>query len=260
MNKQVYAVGTFALALALSGLPAAALAESGDGDSAQTQAVQESVREGQKQDAEVSREQQKQQLEGSSTQGRPSIKGGDRDEDMDLTENEDEDQASSLEDLKQKIEVRKHELEQEVASSTPNRRDIVENANPVRLAVHTLLASRDLLDTKGGIGQQVSEIAKQVNDSVATTTSAETKIQARGFLTRLLFGGDRTSAEVIAQEAAQNQERIDSLTALLAQAGVTADMQATLDAQIAALKEAQVRLKALADREQSAWGLFSWRF
>lgn len=276
--------GAVAVALAMSGAPAVAFAENtGAGnDAVQVTAVEsqtvdnrtsagvESTREGQqqqgevsreqqKQSAEVSREAQKQQAEASREQEKQQFEASRQDE-LDLELEDDSDRAVSSDDLVQKIEVRKHQLEQEVASSTPDRKDIVENANPVRLAVHALLASRDLLDTKGGIGAQVSEIAKQVNDSVASTTKAEVKIQSRGFLTRLLFGGDSTSAEVIAQEAAQNQARIDSLNALLAQANVSADVQATLNAQITALKDAQARLQALADREQKAWGLFSWRF
>ena len=284
MNTNFHKAGAVMLALAMSGLPAIAFAENGgqtQGNdiqvtSVESQAVEgrtsaglestretqkqsaEAARETQKQQAEVSREQQKQQLEASSSSEQVGERGkvGEQDE-IDLELEDDSNPAVSSDDLVQKIEVRKHQLEQEVASSSPDRRDIVENANPVRLAVHALLASKDLV---GGIGGQVSEIAKQVNDSVATTTNAEAKIQSRGFITRLLFGGDSATADVIAAEAAQNQARIDNLTALLGQAGIGADIQATLNAQITALKDAQARLQDLAQREKSAWGLFSWRF
>ena len=272
MKKNIYTVGTVALALVMSGLPALALAESnggegqGDGVAAvQTQRVQESTREQQKQNTEIAREEQKQQLEASSSVGqanstRQSIKGGDEEQEgtaIALELEDDSVTATSNDDLNQKIEKRKQQLEQEVASSSPEHQTIVANANEVRLAVHALLASKDLI---GGIGQQVSEIAKEVDHSVASTTNAEAKIQSRGFLMRLLFGGDTTSAEVIAQEAAQNQARIDSLTALLGQTNISADVQATLRTQITALKDAQTRLQDLAQKEKSAWGLFSWRF
>jgi len=260
--------GAVAVALAMSGLPAVAFAEGAENDSVQVTSVEaqtvegrtgadvETTREGQKQSAEVLREQAKQQIEASSsTQGRPSVKGDREDDDFELED--DSDRAVSFDDLNRKIEVRKRTLDREAASSTPNRKDIVRNANPVRLAVHSLLASKDLL---GGIGQQVSEIAKEMNHSVASTTDAEVKIKSRGFVIRLFFGGDKTSAEMIASEAAQNQTRIDSLTALLGQSNVSVDVQATLTAQITALKDAQARLEALAAKEKSAWGLFSWRF
>ena len=286
MNKHIYTAGISVLALAMAAMPALALAENGgdgQGDgavqvsataqgttvSAGVTATGEAAREQQKQNTEMSREQQKQQLEQEKAQleasstdeqgGNENVRGEDQaeQEGIHIDMEDDSSPATSLEDLKQKIEVRKHQLEQEVASTTVADQNIVENANPVRLAVHTLLASKELI---GGIGPQVSEIAKQVNDSVATTTNAEAKIQSRGFLTRLLFGGDSAAADVIAQQVAQNQQRIDSLNALLGQANVSADIQVVLKAQIAALQDAQTRLQDLAQSEQKAWGLFSWRF
>lgn len=170
---------------------------------------------------------------------------------------DDEDRASSIAELKQKIEERKRELEDEEASTTPRFKNVMKNANEVRLAVHTLLASKDLL---GGIGQQVSEIAKRMNDSVATTTNAEAQIESRSFLSKIFFGGDKRAAEAISKEAKRNQESIAKLTELLNEANLSADFQAAIEAQITALKEAQTRFQTLAEREQRTWGIFSWRF
>ncbi|MDP1690015.1 MAG: hypothetical protein Q8L52_02315, partial [bacterium] len=105
-----------------------------------------------------------------------------------------------------------------------------------------------------------SEIAKEMNDSVATTTDIEIKIHSRGFFSRLFFGGDRDAAQRISQEIVLNQERIESLVALLAQANISVDMRATLNAQITVLEDSQARLKALVAKEQTSWGFFSWRF
>lgn len=163
----------------------------------------------------------------------------------------------SPEGLKRSIEQRKQELEQEVASTTSQVQDVLENVSLMRLAVHALLASKDLL---GGIGRQVSQIAQQMNDSVATTTSAEAKIQSRGFLTRLLFGGDSVAADAISQAVTKNQENVQKVAELLDQADISADIQTTLLAQMAALKAEQERLQGLAKKEKSRWGIFSWRF
>ena len=285
MKRHFYKFGAAALALAMSGLPVVALAESNGGDgevntqvgvqvpgatvttgvSGQSEFAREqqkqnaeTLREQAKQQLEVAREQQKQQLEASSSDQRENLNEDQGDqEDINLELEDDEDVAFSLDDLNQKIEVRKHQLDQEAASSTPDHQVAIEHANEVRLAVHSLLASKDLL---GGIGQQVSEIAKEVDHSVASTTNAEAKLQSRGFFTRFLFGGDNVAADVISQEVAQNQQRIDILIKLLGEANVPADIQATLNAQITALQDAQARLQDLAQREQKAWGLFSWRF
>ena len=164
--------------------------------------------------------------------------------------------AISLDELKQMREKRRLELEQEEASTTPKVRGVVKNANPVRLAVHTLLASKELL---GGIGPQVSEIAKRMNDSIATTTDVEAQIESRGFFKKLFLGGDREAAATLNGEVKSNQERIAELTALLGQADISDEVRTELTAQVNDLQAAQARLQDLAQKEQKRWGIFSWR-
>ena len=277
MKKYIYTAGAFAFALAMSGLPAAAFAISNGieggvnvGIRTQTQGtdVSASVTARAGEDRQSSGGNQKQEIKGQEDQSEATSSDDQNDDEavnedqdeqdeLDLELEDDEDVAFSLDDLKQKIENRKHKLEDEEASTTPKFRNAMKNANEVRLAVHVLLASRELL---GGIGSQVSEIAKEMNDSVATTTNVEAKIQSRGFLMRLLFGGDSAAAEVITEAVAQNQQRIDDLNKLLGEANVSAGIQVVLKAQIAAIQDAQARLQDLAQKEQKMWGFFSWRF
>ena len=258
MKKYIAAAGALVLALAMSGLPAAAFAESdqGDNDGAQAQLTQESAREQQKQRIEVSREQQKDLLE-QEKDAIEALSSSQDDDELEFELEDDEDVAFSLDDLKQKIEERKLELEDEEASTTPKFKNAMKNANEVRLAVHALLASKDLL---GGIGQQVSEIAKQMNDSVATTTNAEAQIESRGFFAKIFFGGAKKTAEVISKEVERNQKSIEKLKELLDRAALSADFQTALKAQITALEEAQARFQIITEKEQSRWGFFSWRF
>lgn len=271
----MYAVGALVLALAMSGLPAITSARE-DGEenndavthlSAQAQEVDvhtnTSARIGESEDSKKPQESHG-RIEATSSDDEMDLEGMTDDENFSDDADEihfdledEEDVATSLHDLQQKIEVRKHQLDQELASTSPDHQQIVEDANQVRVAVHSLLASKELL---GGIGPKVSEIAKDMNNSVATTTNAEAKIQSRGFFTRLFFGGDSAAADVIAQQVAQNQQRIDDLNKMLGGANVSADIQATLRAQITAIQEAQARLQDLAQKEQDQWGLFSWRF
>lgn len=270
MKKYVYAAGIFTLAIFMSGVPIAVLAESNDieigvnaevrvqvqGTDAST-GVTARIDESEDGQERVEKQEKQSKVQSSKEQENDEeIKGEDQDE-IHLELEDDEDIAFSLDDLKKKIENRKHELDDEEASTTIKSREIVKNANEVRLAVHSLLASKELL---GGIGQQVSEIAKGMNDSVATTTSAEAQIQARSFFSKLFFGGDSAAADVITQAVAQNQQRIDDLTKLLGEANVSADIQIVLKAQVAAIQDAQTRLQDLAQKEQKMWGLFSWRF
>ena len=259
-------------ALALSVLPALALAEGRGGEGQDglnvstrvvgqvlgenaSTSVSARVGEGQSSgDQEHQSEVSGQVGQASST--RPQIVGG-GDGEIDLELGDGGTPATSGEDLKQKIEVRKNQLAQLVASSSPDHQAVIANANEVRLAVHALLVSKNLV---GGIGQQVSQIATEVDHSVASTTNAEAQIQSRGFLSKLLFGGDTAAAKVISDQVAQNEQRINDLTQLLAQANISPDVQLTLKAQIAAMQDAQTRLQELAQKEQSMWGLFSWRF
>lgn len=277
MKKYLFTSGAFALAFAMSGFPALALAENNGNENqdevtaavtkVQTEGTDASVSVTARED--VSDDQEKSQeradkLEATSSNQQIGDDESSNDqnierdqEEIELELEDDEDIAFSLDDLNQKIGNRKLELEDEEASTTEQNRDIVKNANEVRLAVHALLASKELI---GGIGPKVSEIAKEMNDSVSTTTNAEAKIQSRSFLVRLFFGGDSAAADVISQAVAQNQQRIDDLNKLLAGANVSTDIQTVLKAQITALQTAQVRLQDLAQKEQKMWGLFSWRF
>lgn len=281
MKKHRYGVGVVALALVMSGMPAVVLAESTGSNEVQdgaqvtaqaqehgavetegsSEADQASSKEVAQRETERAQETAQQAAERAQEGAKHAaektlemMKEG-----LPFMLESTTTSALSFEQLKRLIEQRKEELDQEEASSSPETQDLMKNVNPVRLAVHSLLASRDLLDARG-IGERVSEVAREMNRSIASTTAAEAQIKSRGFFTRFFFGGDTTSAEVIAQEAAQNQQRIDELTALLGQASTTAAVKATLSEQITALKDAQTRLQTLADKEKSAWGLFSWRF
>ena len=278
MKKYFYAFGTAALALNVSGLPAmptlpggapvALPVQLGNGHASPTRVkvgnVQVDTDEEGRTNVQVGNVQVQTDKQGSANVRVGDIEVSADDEDNSVTlgdmrfDLEDfTDTAISFDGLAKSIEQRKQELEQEVESVTPQNKDILENVNQVRLAVHALLASKDLL---GGIGTQVSQIAQQMNDSVATTTNAEEKIQSRGFFSSLFFGGDSAAANTISQAVTKNQGNVQKLTELLSQTNVPADIQTTLKAQITALQAEQARLQALAKKEKSRWGIFSWRF
>lgn len=166
--------------------------------------------------------------------------------------------VANLDELKQAISQRKHELDLEAESTATSTRPILEEANTVRLAAHALVASQDLVGST--TGKTISQLAQEVNDSLATTTAVEAQIQSRGFWTGFFWGGDTQAADILKEEVAANQNRIDTLTNLLNEASTTADVKATLTAQIQVMQQEQARLKGLADVQAKAWGLFSWRF
>lgn len=209
----------------------------------------EQVREESKQQMEQIREERKQQIE----QIRETFK-----DQLELLREGTTTPARSVEQLKKIIEERRMEIRDGLANTSPSERRVFERASEVSVAVHALLASKDLLG--GGIGQQVSEIAKQMNDSVATTTSVEAGVQARGLFSKLFFGGDKRSAEIIAAQVEQNKTRLEMLTGLLESAGTAEEVKVALDAQVQAMQAEQDRLKSVAEKQSKLWGLFSWRF
>lgn len=160
--------------------------------------------------------------------------------------------------LQNSIQIREQELEQSASSSVGVSQSVLRSAIPMQVAVHALLASKDMLGTN--IGAQVSQVAQQLNQSVQTTANAELQVKERGFWTRLFFGGDTQAANTIKAAVAQNQARITQLTQLLAQANVSASVKTQLQTQIQAMQQEQVHLQALAQQQASAWGIFSWRF
>ena len=291
MKTYLYTTGTIALALVMSGMPLAVHADDNGGDgtesgdarptlyTAQPTAIKinhDSEERGESADTEkgevrasttirVSEQEREQHMASSSDEEHGNATSTAARERA-LTQFEERFQlrlestttpAQTIEQFKQMLEKRKQELEQEASSTATSTRAILKEANQVRLGVHALLASKDLL---GGIGQQVSEIAQQMNQSVATTTNAEAQIQSRGFWTKLLFGGDSEAANTIADQVSQNKERIQQISDLLSQATTSAEVKAELQTQLEAMNQEQVRLEALAKSQNSLWGLFSWRF
>ena len=166
--------------------------------------------------------------------------------------------VSSFSELMQSIAARRMKLDEEASSSATSTRILFEHASPVAVAVHALLASKDLMGSTT-IGARISVIAHEMNDSIATTSAAEAQIEARGFWQKLFFGGDTQAANSIQKEVTQNQTRIAELTQLLNSAGTSAEVKTALQAQITAMQQVQTALAAEAKAQTNLWGIFSWR-
>ncbi len=126
----------------------------------------------------------------------------------------------------------------------------------VRLAVHALLAAEN---RTGGIGQNVSAIAREVNNSVQKTFAAEEQIRARHGFMRFLFGGDTEAARLIEEEAQQNRERATELRRLIENCTCDEETRTMLWEQVRTIEQEQNRLATLATEEMQVRGLFSWR-
>ncbi|MGC9435556.1 MAG: hypothetical protein ACP5C4_05665 [Methanomicrobiales archaeon] len=127
--------------------------------------------------------------------------------------------------------------------------------NAVRVAVHAFLA---LGEMDGGIGRNISLIARQFNNSVQASIRAEERIQERNQFMTLLFGGDRGAAGTLLQETRENQQRIRQMDELIATCTCTNETRAILREELQTIEQEQARLRGLALQEQNQTGLFGW--
>jgi len=157
--------------------------------------------------------------------------------------------------LRERIQMMEQEYGQETDNYTEARRLVYQNQNRVRVAVQALLAAENLT---GGIGKQVSDIARQFNNSVQATIQAEEKVQTRDWFTRMFFGGDEVAAADIEAELEQNGERLQNMTMLLEGCSCDQQVKAMLQEQVQNLEMEQTRLRELAQAEKQSKGLFGW--
>jgi hypothetical protein len=132
-------------------------------------------------------------------------------------------------------------------------RDRIKNENEVRIAVTTLL---DVEDLSGGIGRNVSAIARDFNNSASSVRKIEDRIQSRSSFVRLFFGGDQEAARELANQTAQNDARIVELRQLINNASLNSEVRATIEDQVRIIQLEQERLQQLSTREQEDRGLF----
>jgi len=165
--------------------------------------------------------------------------------------------AGNVSELEKIENEKEQELEQETKGLKEKQQNVHRNQNRVRLAVHSLLAMEDLV---GGIGPKVSKIANEFNSSVGKTTEAEEKIQNKNRLIRFLLGGDKESAELIAQEVNRNKEKIQQLKNLMKECDCDEEIKGMLKEQIINIEAEQYRLETFAEVEKGYGGLFGWFF
>lgn len=155
------------------------------------------------------------------------------------------------EEHKLQIEERQREHQQEQA----NRSLTANHFNPVRYAVHSLLAMEN---RTGGIGPQVSAIARNLSESANQTEWAEERIRSRNSFARFFFGGDAETADLLEQQANRTREQTRELSRLCENATCDNQTRTMLQEQIRIVEEEEQRLVELAVRERHDRGLFGW--
>ncbi|MDV2481509.1 hypothetical protein F8E02_05710 [Methanoculleus sp. Wushi-C6] len=147
-------------------------------------------------------------------------------------------------------------VQQRIAeNATPRGEEGAPDRDRVRSAVHALLAAENRI---GGIGADVSAVAREIENSVRATTPAEEQIRTRNHFIRFLLGGDKEAARMIGEEARQNLERTAELRRAIGNCTCDDEARTMLREQIRAIEWEQKRLETLAEEELQNRGLLSW--
>jgi len=163
--------------------------------------------------------------------------------------------ARTTNELRTMIQEKQQEMNQEVQSFGEKQQKVYQNQNEVRLAVHSLLTMENLV---GGIGPQVSQIAKDFDNSVQATIQAEERIQNRNIIVRFFAGGDQETAGEIEREVNQNKLRVQQLKQLREQCDCNEEIKNMFQEQIQNMEQEQNRLQQLAEKEKQAKGIWGW--
>jgi len=163
--------------------------------------------------------------------------------------------ARTTNELRTMIQEKQQEMNQEVQSFGEKQQKVYQNQNEVRLAVHSLLTMENLV---GGIGPQVSQIAKDFDNSVQATIQAEERIQNRNMIVRFFAGGDQETAGEIEREVNRNKLRVQQLKQLREQCDCDEEIKNMFQGQIQNMEQEQNRLQQLAEKEKQAKGIWGW--
>ncbi len=165
--------------------------------------------------------------------------------------------AKNATELKEIVREKESQLNRELEKVEAREQNIRMKQNKVKIAVHTLLAMEDLT---GGIGRNVSAIAKEFNNSVKNTTSLEAKIQERSAIVKFFLGSEKKVVEELGALLERNAERIAQLSQLKRQCNCSDEIKTVLQEQIDGMEAEQTRLHEMVNVEKKNTGILGWLF
>ena len=129
------------------------------------------------------------------------------------------------------------------------------NPNEIRDTVHSLLA---IENRTGGIGPQVSALAREFNNSADASQQYKNQIKNRDVISRFFFGGDQQAAAELANLTAQNQARISEIENLMNTTSLDADTRSMMNEQLQVLQKNVDFDQQLSKQEKQDRGIFGW--
>ncbi|MBN1274729.1 hypothetical protein JXA12_00345 [Candidatus Woesearchaeota archaeon] len=146
-------------------------------------------------------------------------------------------------------------LQAQQAGEDEQTQAMLQHQHQVRVAAQTLA---HLANMTGGIGENISGIARHFNNSVQATMQAEERIQSKGGFARFFTGGDKEAGEALQAEVNQNRVQLQQLQQLHDDCECDEAVKTMLQEQLQLMQEEQNRLQELAEKEQRKKGLLGW--
>jgi len=116
---------------------------------------------------------------------------------------------------------------------------------------------RKTASQNGGIGQEVSSIAKEQEDSAKKIEEAMDKVDMAGRFRTLFIGTDYKNLGALRSELIKTQSAIDRLTKAMERT-TDMDIKANLQKQIDALKTIQKKAETFANDHESQFSFLGW--
>lgn len=132
--------------------------------------------------------------------------------------------------------------------------DQTQAANGVSQAVQSLLA---MPERKGGIGQEVKQIANAQNEDQPKINASIEKINSRSKFAKSLFGADQKSLQELKQLQLKNEQRIESIQELMVKTTSESELS-ELKLAMTAMVDQNAVIASEIDLADSSKGLFGW--
>jgi len=174
------------------------------------------------------------------------------------TQNEGEDSALQVNTQEQESEGEENEATGEGMPkvAAPRSEKAQEKMSEVAEQVEQLLTVKT---TKGGIGEQVKQIAQEQKESQKKVDTELKKVNGRGSILKALLGPDYKALKNMSEQIAQNQLRITQLEELKTKLTFQSDIT-MVDEVIQLLTEQNTLLQEKIASEEKTSSLFGWLF
>ena len=170
-----------------------------------------------------------------------------------------QEQVQSGEETENQVQNQNQEENQEQVQQQQQQKNKGQaNAEQHRSTVANFVQSlKGIADKEAGIGQQVSTVAQQQNQSASTTIQAMERIQVRSKVKTFLIGTDYKNLGTLRSEIVQTRNRLEQLNRLMENIQNEED-KTELQNQIQTLEQEQTRIEDFIKAQEGKFSLFGW--